>query len=110
MSFTGDIVKELSALQIKKTCCRRSLAFGMALGTAKVEDGMLVSCFYEEAAAKHFCELLEKNLERCVRIPMLENLRSLNLSNSVAIAVYEILRQWNFEGMQEEGELTKFNW
>lgn len=48
--------------------------------------------------------LLEKNLERCVRIPMLENLRSLNLSNSAAIAVYEVLRQKNFEGLTEFGK------
>ena len=48
--------------------------------------------------------LLEKNLERCVRIPMLENLRSLNLSNSAAIAVYEVLRQKKFEGLTEFGK------
>ena len=55
-------------------------------------------------------ELLYANPDTCVRIPMRDQLRSLNLSNSVAIAVYEILRQWDFEGMQECGELTKFNW
>lgn len=55
-------------------------------------------------------ELLYKNPDTCVRIPMRDQLRSLNLSNSVAIAVYEILRQKNFEGMQEIGELTKFTW
>jgi len=55
-------------------------------------------------------ELLFPNPDSCVRIPMRDHLRSLNLSNSVAIAVYEILRQWNFEGMQEMGELTKFSW
>ena len=55
-------------------------------------------------------ELLYANPETCVRIPMRDQLRSLNLSNSVAIAVYEILRQRDFEGMQEIGELTKFNW
>lgn len=55
-------------------------------------------------------ELLHDNPDTCVRIPMRDHLRSLNLSNSVAIAVYEILRQWNFEGMQECGELTKFTW
>ena len=49
-------------------------------------------------------ELLEKNLDRCVRIPMLENLRSLNLSNSAAIAVYEVLRQRGFEGLTEFGK------
>ena len=55
-------------------------------------------------------ELLLQNPETTVRIPMREHLRSLNLSNSVAIAVYEILRQWDFEGMQEMGELTKYSW
>ena len=48
--------------------------------------------------------LLEKNLEHCVRIPMLRNLRSLNLSNSVAVAVYEVLRQKNFEGLLDFGK------
>ena len=55
-------------------------------------------------------ELLFANPETCVRIPMRDRLRSLNLSNSVAIAVYEILRQRDFEGMQECGELTQFTW
>ena len=55
-------------------------------------------------------ELLYANPDTCVRIPMRDHLRSLNLSNSVAIAVYEILRQRDFEGMQEVGELTKFTW
>jgi tRNA (cytidine/uridine-2'-O-)-methyltransferase len=55
-------------------------------------------------------ELLYANPETCVRIPMRDRLRSLNLSNSVAIAVYEILRQRDFEGLQEAGELTKFTW
>jgi len=55
-------------------------------------------------------ELLYANPDTCVRIPMRDGLRSLNLSNSVAIAVYEILRQRDFEDMQEQGELTKYNW
>lgn len=55
-------------------------------------------------------ELLLANPDTCVRIPMRDHLRSLNLSNSVAIAAYEILRQWAFEGMQETGELTKYSW
>lgn len=55
-------------------------------------------------------ELLVANPDNCVRIPMRDHLRSLNLSNSVAIAVYEILRQWDFEGLQQSGELTRFSW
>ena len=55
-------------------------------------------------------ELLYENREACVRIPMRDTLRSLNLSNSVAIAVYEILRQHNFEGLREDGHLTTREW
>ena len=55
-------------------------------------------------------ELLYENPERCVRIPMRDTLRSLNLSNSAAIAVYEALRQRGFEGLREDGQLTKYSW
>ena len=55
-------------------------------------------------------ELLQKNPETTVRIPMLPNLRSLNLSNSAAIAVYEVLRQRDFCGLAEEGVPTTFSW
>ena len=50
-------------------------------------------------------ELLAENMSSCIRIPMLETLRSLNLSNSVAIVVYEALRQTGFENMQMTGRL-----
>ena len=55
-------------------------------------------------------ELLIKNPERCVRIPMAEDIRSLNLSNSVAIAVYEVLRQWDFPKLQNFGQLHNYRW
>ncbi len=42
--------------------------------------------------------LLQANPERCVRLPMKDSLRSLNLSNTVAVGVYEVLRQWDFNG------------
>lgn len=50
-------------------------------------------------------DLLRENTEKCVRIPMRKSLRSLNLSNSVAIAVYEVLRQWNYPDLATEGML-----
>lgn len=57
-------------------------------------------------------ELLVKNQESCVRLPMINNssARSLNLSNSVAIGAYEVLRQWNFPELLLKGKLTKFDW
>ena len=55
-------------------------------------------------------ELLLQHPDRCLRIPMLPTLRSLNLSNSVAIAAYEVLRQWSFEGFSTEGELHHHTW
>ena len=55
-------------------------------------------------------ELLKSNPDRCVRIPMQSDCRSLNLSNSAAIGVYEVLRQWDFPHLKESGELTKYHW
>lgn len=55
-------------------------------------------------------DLLYQNPETCVRIPMAGGMRSLNLSNSVAIAVYEILRQWDFPELQNFGKLTQYEW
>ena len=55
-------------------------------------------------------ELLVSRPEDCVRIPMLAERRSLNLSNAVAVAVYEGLRQNGFQGMQREGELHRLKW
>ncbi len=55
-------------------------------------------------------EILLANQETAIRIPMLEQIRSLNLSNSVAIVLYEALRQHNFDHMQLEGQLTKYEW
>ena len=55
-------------------------------------------------------ELLHENPESCLRIPMRSTLRSLNLSNSVAIAVYEVLRQWGYPELESKGELTKYKW
>lgn len=48
-------------------------------------------------------KLLKDNWERCLRIPMIDDARSLNLSNSVAIVVYEVLRQYKFEGLKIKG-------
>ena len=50
-------------------------------------------------------ELLEKYRERCIRIPMIDQARSLNLSNSAAILIYEVLRQQGFPGLLGFGEM-----
>ena len=55
-------------------------------------------------------ELLVKNKETCLRIPMHADARSLNLGNSAAIALYEALRQTDFAGLKEEGELHRLSW
>lgn len=55
-------------------------------------------------------ELLKRNKEKCIRIPMAHNQRSLNLSNSVAIILYEALRQNDFFDLETAGTLTKLNW
>lgn len=55
-------------------------------------------------------ELLYNNHDSVVRIPMINDARSLNLSNSVAIGVYEVLRQWNYPHLQQKGQLSEFEW
>ena len=55
-------------------------------------------------------EILVENEETCIRIPMLEGYRSLNLSNSVAIVLYEALRQQDFLSLERDGELHRLHW
>lgn len=55
-------------------------------------------------------EILVENEENCIRIPMLPTIRSLNLSNFVAIVLYEALRQNGFHDMQREGQLHRLHW
>jgi len=50
--------------------------------------------------------LLYKNPDQCMRFPMLQGVRSLNLSNSVAVGVFEVLRQWGFPELQNHGKLA----
>jgi tRNA (cytidine/uridine-2'-O-)-methyltransferase len=55
-------------------------------------------------------EILLENQQTAVRIPMMNDIRSLNLANSVSIVLYEALRQHNFDHMQMEGHLTRYEW
>jgi tRNA (cytidine/uridine-2'-O-)-methyltransferase len=55
-------------------------------------------------------EILVEYEDTCIRIPMLDSIRSLNLSNSVAVVLYEALRQQNFAQMKLEGELHRLSW
>lgn len=55
-------------------------------------------------------EILVENKDKCIRIPMNPEIRSLNLANSVAIVLYESLRQNDFKGMQMEGQLHRLHW
>ena len=55
-------------------------------------------------------ERLLKNQQSCVRMPMRQGVRCLNLSNAVAVGVYEVLRQWNFEDLESQGQLTRYTW
>ena len=55
-------------------------------------------------------EILKANPDTCVRIPMIGETRSLNLSNSVAIVLYEALRQNDFDHMKLEGQLHRLSW
>ena len=55
-------------------------------------------------------KLLHDHPDTTVRIPMISEARSLNLSNSVAIGVYEVLRQWDYPALQNHGQLREYDW
>ena len=55
-------------------------------------------------------EILKENENRCIRIPMLSEERSLNLANSVSVILYELLRQNGFPGLATEGNLHRLEW
>ena len=55
-------------------------------------------------------ELLKANHDSCVRLPMRGIIRSLNLSNTVAIGTYEVLRQWGYPKLSQKGKHTKYDW
>ncbi|MDO4741482.1 MAG: tRNA (uridine(34)/cytosine(34)/5-carboxymethylaminomethyluridine(34)-2'-O)-methyltransferase TrmL [Eubacteriales bacterium] len=71
----------------------------------RYEDGMYLVFGKETKGLDE--ELLRREYERCVRIPMRAEARSLNLSNSVAIALFEALRQQGFPGLAGQGSLTQ---
>ena len=72
------------------------------------EEDVYVMCGKEGAGIPE--EILLDYEETCIRIPMLPKIRSLNLSNSVAIAAYEVLRHQGFQDFQTEGQLHKYHW
>ena len=55
-------------------------------------------------------EILVDHEETAIRIPMMGDIRSLNLSNSVAVVAYEVMRQWGFDGFTTEGALHRLEW
>lgn len=55
-------------------------------------------------------ELLKANHDSCVRLPMRGIIRSLNLSNAVAVGVYEVLRQWDYPELSLKGQLHNLKW
>ena len=71
-------------------------------------DGAYIIFGREDAGIPE--EILVKNPDTCLRLPMRSEARSLNLSNTVAIVTYEVLRKWNFPDLLCEGQLTKYNW
>ena len=80
------------------------------MGKNVLIDGLLVEREEIKPHYKQLLEILKDNPDTCVRIPMIGETRSLNLSNSVAIVLYEALRQNQFDHMKLEGELHRLSW
>lgn len=79
-----------------------------AYSQVRFEPGCYIMFGKESAGIPE--EILLDYEETAIRIPMIGDIRSLNLSNSVAIIAYEALRQNNFEGMNQEGNLHRLHW
>jgi tRNA (cytidine/uridine-2'-O-)-methyltransferase len=74
----------------------------------KFEPGAYIMFGKESAGIPE--EILVKHPGEAIRIPMLPHIRSLNLSNSAAIVLYEAMRQYDFDGMETVGELHRLHW
>lgn len=72
------------------------------------EDGCYIMFGRESAGIPE--EILVEHEETAVRIPMFGEIRSLNLGNSVAVVLYEALRQRGFEDLNRTGELHRLRW
>ena len=66
--------------------------------------------FFGKETAGLPLEFRERFRDRCIRLPMIDEARSLNLSNTVAVCVYEALRQNGFPGLEKQGELHRLKW
>ena len=78
------------------------------IADVRYQDGDMLMFGKESAGIPE--EILIQHPEQCVRIPMRKGERSLNLSNAVAIALYEALRQLDYNGLETEGELHRLQW
>ena len=97
--FAKNDVKQMWCLSTKAPKCYTDADF---------QDGCYL--FFGKETKGLPEEFLHENYEKCVRLPMRSEQRSLNLSNTVAVAVYEVLRQSDFEGLVEGGEARTFEW
>lgn len=95
-----DLLKELKGMPIYYATTKANKRY-----TDVDYTGDCAICFGRESYGIRE-DILKSNYNNCVRIPMKSELRSLNLSNSVAIIVYEALRQQNFAGLESVGKLT----
>ncbi len=78
------------------------------IAEAEYQDGDFLMFGKESAGIPE--EILTRHESFCVRIPMLAGERSLNLSNAVAITLYEALRHIDYKGLEKHGELHRLNW
>lgn len=103
----NDFIKYMKT-QENKTLWYATTKGHKAYTDVKFSDGDYIMFGKESAGIPE--EILSGDEEHCIRIPMMEGERSLNLSNSVAIVLYEALRQVGFSGMQEKGELHRLSY
>ena len=107
MSRHGGMEQERAGAVIQGT--QDTLSFAILLACVRAGEAQHRAMFGKESAGIPE-EILVDYEETCVRIPMLPHIRSLNLSNSAAIVLYEALRQQQFAQMEKTGHLHRLHW
>ena len=112
MRIEGGVVVEAGGLGYEVAVPDNSAVYlaqeGEAVTLYLYPDGAYLVFGREDAGLPE--ALLAANQEHCIRMPMRDTCRSLNLSNSVAVGVYEVLRQWDFPELLDHGHLRDYEW
>ena len=99
-----------SAISSRKRCTSDGIIIPFGKHEPDKTKPLVIGCNFRNRLNDRLEKLLFEHPDSCVRIPMIDEARSLNLSNSVAVGVYEVLRQWGYPALSSAGRLRNYDW